>query len=208
MRFRPLLTTLAPVHSLESTSVKTMQLVAGMTEKAHVTIPELPSVPKTHDDKFLRCEPSLKLTHANHSQSMPSGTTVGARGPPMQYNGFLFFGIIEPVVCSQSCQPLHRRARLRVRPALSGNVHCTCALRSRQHQGLCLQGVPSARPAPRLPGGQGLSATEAKVPSMFSLLLGKLPPPLTLCLLVPLVGTDLCVPAHPHPLRRTTCTYW
>jgi len=48
-----------PMTSLESTSVKTMQLVAGMTEKAHVTIPELPSVPKTHDDKF--------LSPANHS---------------------------------------------------------------------------------------------------------------------------------------------
>ena len=50
------------MYSLESTSVKTMQLVAGMTEKAHVIIPELPSVPKTHDDKFLRCEPTKSLT--------------------------------------------------------------------------------------------------------------------------------------------------
>jgi hypothetical protein len=74
MRVR-LLTTLAPVYSLESTSVKTMQLVAGMTEKAHVIIPELPSVPKTHDDKFLRCEPSLKLTQT-HSNSLKLTQTL------------------------------------------------------------------------------------------------------------------------------------
>lgn len=174
MRVR-LLTTLAPVHSLESTSVKTMQLVAGMTEKAHVTIPELPSVPKTHDDKFLRCELSRTVTNCHSCQDRPCmhlrDTKVSRRRDPSDET------LTCPVVCSQSCQPLHRRARLCVRPALSGNVHCASALRSRQHQELCLQGVPSARPTPRLPGRQGLSATSAEVPSMFSLLLGKLPHP-------------------------------
>lgn len=30
-----------------------MQLVSGMMDKAHVTIPEIPLVPKSHDDLFL-----------------------------------------------------------------------------------------------------------------------------------------------------------
>jgi len=33
--------------------VKTMQLVSSMTEKAHISIPELPVVTKSHDDLFL-----------------------------------------------------------------------------------------------------------------------------------------------------------
>jgi hypothetical protein len=46
-------TKMHPMCSMESTSVKTMQLVAGMMEKAHVVIPELPIVSKVHDDMFL-----------------------------------------------------------------------------------------------------------------------------------------------------------
>lgn len=46
-------TKMHPMCSMESTSVKTMQMVSGMLEKAHVAIPELPVVSKTHDDMFL-----------------------------------------------------------------------------------------------------------------------------------------------------------
>ena len=46
-------TKMHPMCSMESTSVKTMQLVSGMMEKAHVVIPELPIVSKVHDDMFL-----------------------------------------------------------------------------------------------------------------------------------------------------------
>lgn len=37
-----------------------MQLVAGMMEKAHVCIPDLESVPKSHDDMFL-CRANLDI---------------------------------------------------------------------------------------------------------------------------------------------------
>ena len=37
-------TKMHPMCSMESTSVKTMQMVSGMLEKAHVAIPELPVV--------------------------------------------------------------------------------------------------------------------------------------------------------------------
>lgn len=42
-----------PMCSMEATSAKTMQLVADMMEKAHIPVPELPVVPKSHDDLFL-----------------------------------------------------------------------------------------------------------------------------------------------------------
>ena len=47
---------LHPMLSLQATSSKTLQLVSGMMEKAHVKVAELESVSKSHDDLFLRCE--------------------------------------------------------------------------------------------------------------------------------------------------------
>ena len=76
-------------RSLESTSVKTMQLVANMTEKAHITIPDLPSVPKTHDDLFLRCKCLTAMTLSKATKYRVCCCVC---------------------VCSQSGQPLHRRA--------------------------------------------------------------------------------------------------
>ncbi len=42
-----------PMLSMEASSVRTMQLVANMMEKAHVTTAELPEVKKSHDDLYL-----------------------------------------------------------------------------------------------------------------------------------------------------------
>ena len=53
-------TKMHPMCSMESTSVKTMQMVSGMLEKAHVAIPELPVVSKTHNDMFL-CKPNVSI---------------------------------------------------------------------------------------------------------------------------------------------------
>ena len=53
-------TKMHPMCSMESTSVKTMQMVSGMLEKAHVEIPDLPVVSKTHDDMFL-CRPNASI---------------------------------------------------------------------------------------------------------------------------------------------------
>lgn len=44
---------LHPMLSLQATSATTLQLVSGMLEKAHVKVPELEIVPKSHDDLFL-----------------------------------------------------------------------------------------------------------------------------------------------------------
>ena len=49
-----------PARSMEATSQKTLQLVAGMLEKAHIVVPEVPVVGKTHDDLFL-CTPDSTL---------------------------------------------------------------------------------------------------------------------------------------------------
>jgi hypothetical protein len=43
---------LHPMLSMEATTSRTMQLVAGMLEKAHVRIPDLEEVGKAHDDQF------------------------------------------------------------------------------------------------------------------------------------------------------------
>jgi hypothetical protein len=51
------------LRSLEACSVKTMQLVADMTEKVHMPVPELPLVKKSHDDLYLS----------------PPNTTIGER---------------------------------------------------------------------------------------------------------------------------------
>lgn len=53
-------TKLHPMCSMESSSAKTMQLISGMLEKAHVEIPEIPVVSKTHDDQFL-CPPNKSI---------------------------------------------------------------------------------------------------------------------------------------------------
>ena len=42
-----------PMCNLEATSSKTMQLVHGMAAKTHIIVPEIPVVPKSHDDMFL-----------------------------------------------------------------------------------------------------------------------------------------------------------
>ena len=44
---------LHPMLSLQASSVSTLQLISSMTEKARIKIPELPVVPKDHDDNFL-----------------------------------------------------------------------------------------------------------------------------------------------------------
>ena len=44
---------LHPMLSLQATTSTTLQLISGMMEKAHVKIPELEIVPKSHDDQFL-----------------------------------------------------------------------------------------------------------------------------------------------------------
>ena len=44
---------LHPMLSLQATSATTLQLMSGMLEKAHVKVPELEIVSKSHDDKFL-----------------------------------------------------------------------------------------------------------------------------------------------------------
>ena len=44
-----------PMCNMEATSSKTMQLVQGMAAKTHIIVPEIPVVPKSHDDMFL-CE--------------------------------------------------------------------------------------------------------------------------------------------------------
>lgn len=41
------------MRSLEGCAVKTMQLVSEMMNKAHIAVPELPVIPKSHDDLFL-----------------------------------------------------------------------------------------------------------------------------------------------------------
>ena len=45
---------LHPMLSLEATSARTLQLVAGMFEKASIRTPELPVVPKSYDDQSMR----------------------------------------------------------------------------------------------------------------------------------------------------------
>ena len=45
---------LHPMLSLEATSARTLQLVAGMFEKASIRTPELPVVPKSFDDQCMR----------------------------------------------------------------------------------------------------------------------------------------------------------
>jgi hypothetical protein len=47
---------LHPVLSLESTSYKTLQLVADLVEGTSIPTRELEVVPKSHDDEMLRCE--------------------------------------------------------------------------------------------------------------------------------------------------------
>jgi hypothetical protein len=42
-----------PMLSMEACTAKTVQLLATMTERAHVTIPELPEIPKSYDDTML-----------------------------------------------------------------------------------------------------------------------------------------------------------
>lgn len=46
-------TKLHPMCSMEATSVNTMQIIASVMHKIHIRIPELPCVPKSHDDLFL-----------------------------------------------------------------------------------------------------------------------------------------------------------
>ena len=46
--------TLHPMLSFEATSQKTMQLVAQMFEKSSVRVHEVPIVPKSYDDAYLR----------------------------------------------------------------------------------------------------------------------------------------------------------
>lgn len=43
--------------SMDATSRKTLQLVSNMFEKSSVSTHELPIVPKSYDDMYLRCEP-------------------------------------------------------------------------------------------------------------------------------------------------------
>lgn len=47
---------LHPMLSLQATSTETLQLISETMQKAHVKIPELEAVPKSHDDLFLWCE--------------------------------------------------------------------------------------------------------------------------------------------------------
>lgn len=44
---------LHPMLSLQATSATTLQLMSGMLEKAHIKVPELEMVSKSHDDRFL-----------------------------------------------------------------------------------------------------------------------------------------------------------
>eukprot|EP00966_Prymnesium_polylepis_P096704 2240377-Prymnesium_polylepis.1 len=88
-----------------------MQLVAGMMDKAHITVPELAVVPKSHDDLFLRCGPS-------HS---PTPIT----SPPTD----------ECSSCVQSCQHVHRRKGVCVWPALLVQLHRKGQIRPRDRQG-------------------------------------------------------------------------
>jgi hypothetical protein len=44
---------LHPMLSMECTSARTMQLIAETVEKAHIVIPDIEIVPKSHDDLFL-----------------------------------------------------------------------------------------------------------------------------------------------------------
>jgi hypothetical protein len=46
-------TKLHPMLSMESTSARTLQIVASMTEKASIKVPSIPVVSKSHDDQFL-----------------------------------------------------------------------------------------------------------------------------------------------------------
>lgn len=38
---------------MEANSQRTMQVLANMLEKSHVKVPQIPTVPKSHDDRFL-----------------------------------------------------------------------------------------------------------------------------------------------------------
>lgn len=44
---------LHPMLSLQATTATTLQLMSGMMEKAHIHVPEMEIVSKSHDDKFL-----------------------------------------------------------------------------------------------------------------------------------------------------------
>lgn len=49
-----------PMLSMQATTSSTLQLVSDMVEKAHVKVPELEIVPKSHDDLFL-AEPDASV---------------------------------------------------------------------------------------------------------------------------------------------------
>ena len=53
-------TKLHPMLSMECTSSRAMQLVASITRKADLKVPEVPVVPKSHDDNFLT-RPDTKM---------------------------------------------------------------------------------------------------------------------------------------------------
>ena len=72
-------------NSLESTSVKTMQLVSGMVEKAHITFPDIPSVSKAHDDLYLRC--AVKKQYTRPTPQYCSHILLYVRSPANQSIG-------------------------------------------------------------------------------------------------------------------------
>lgn len=53
-------TKLHPMCSMEAASSRTLQLLANMTEKAHIHVPELPVVGMSHDNMFLE-PPNLSI---------------------------------------------------------------------------------------------------------------------------------------------------